>query len=120
MLSGRIEVLTNLKKKHAVITTLMKYDIFGESGLINKVVSSPQICIVSVCTINELPYCIVYENIASESCRGYEHYRLYSCRSIGDPRTQLPLFRHGKLGADQAGLPRQAGVAEGESAPIQG
>ena len=113
-------MLPNLKKKHAIITTLMKYDIFGESGLINKVVFSPQIRMVSVCTINELPYCIVHENIASESSRGYVHYRLYSCGSTGDPRTQLPLFRHGKLGADQAGLPRQAGVAEGESAPVQG
>ena len=37
VLNGKIDVLRNVKKKHAVITSLSRYDIFGESGLINKV-----------------------------------------------------------------------------------
>ena len=71
---------------------------------------------INICEVN--CHCAVYENIPSQSSRGHVYYCMHSCGSVGDPRTQLSLFRHGKLGANQASLPRQAGVAEGAGARV--
>jgi signal-transduction protein with cAMP-binding, CBS, and nucleotidyltransferase domain len=40
VLNGKVDVIKNMKKRYAV-TTLIRHDYFGESGLINKVSRSP-------------------------------------------------------------------------------